>query len=283
LKKQFILIISSIILVLAVFFFGRTTPAKKEPSAAEKPKGIVKLFDIEQFKNTEKAKLSPEKAIAVSKLENNITRGDILAENIKANEALANFWKDSAKCFELYAFYTSATSKLVNSEKNLTFAARIFLDNLREEKDISKLNWETDQAIDLFERAIKINPTNDDLKVGLGSCYVFGKGQDGNPQETMKGILQLLDVVKKDSTNMKAQLVLGIGGLKSAQYEKAIPRFEKVVQAQPNNVEAVTFLADAYGAVGRKEEAIKYYNISKKLINNVEFSKEVDEHIKQMK
>lgn len=282
-KKQLILIIPCIILASAVFFFGRTTPIKKETAATEKPKETAKSFDIEQLKNEEKGKLTPEKSIFLSKLENNITRGDILAENIKANQDLANFWKDSAKCFELYAFYTSATSKLVNSEKNLTFAARIFLDNLREEKDISKLNWETDQAIDLFKRAIILNPTNDDLKVGLGSCYVFGKGQDGNPQETMTGILQLLEVVKKDSTNMKAQMVLGIGGLKSTQYEKAIPRFEKVVQAEPNNVEAITFLADAYGAVGRKADAIKYYNISKKLINNDAFSKEVDEHIKQLK
>ena len=282
-KKQLILIIPCIVLVCVIFFFGRTTPTKKEGTSANKPTETVKQFDIEQFKNAEKAKLSSANAILVSKLENSVTRGDVLTENIKANEALANFWKDSAKCFELYALYTSATSKLVNSEKNLTFAARIFLDNLREEKDIPKLNWETDQAIDLFERAIKLNPTNDDLKVGLGSCYIFGKGQDGNSQETMKGIQELLAVVRKDSNNMKAQLVLGIGGLKSAQYEKAIPRFEKVVLAEPSNVEAVTFLADAYGAVGRKADAIKYYNISKKLINNEAFTKEVDEHIKQLK
>ena len=282
-KKQHLLILLGIILVSTIFFFGRTTSTKKENSNIEKPKENIQLFDIDHFTTTEKAKLTPEKAIILSKLENGITRGDILSEKIKANELLANFWKDSAKSFELYAFYTSATSKLVNSEKNLTFAARIFLDNLREEKDISKLNWETDQAIDLFERAIKINPSNDDLKVGLGSCYVFGKGQDGNANETMKGILQLKAIVDRDSTNMKAQLVLGIGGLKSGQFEKAIIRFEKVVTAEPYNVEAVTFLADAYGAIGKKADAIKYYSISKKLINNPEYSKEVDEHIKQLK
>ena len=282
-KKQLLLIVTGIILVFAIFFFGRTTTTKKENTASEKPKNSIQKFDIEQFKNGEKAKLSPSQAITVSKLENSVTRGDVLQQQIKANEALASFWKDSAKSYELYAFYNSEASKLVNSEKNLTFAARIFLDNLREEKDNSKLNWETDQAIDLFERAIKQNPTNDNLKVELGSCYVFGKGQDGNPEETMKGILMLKSIADKDSTNMKAQLVLGIGGLKSGQFEKAIPRFEKVVKAEPNNVEAVTFLADAYGAVGRKEEAIKFYNISKKLINNPEYSKEVDEHIKEMK
>ena len=282
-KKQHLLIITGIILVTTIFFFGRTTSTKKENTNNEKPQEIIKLFDIEQFKTTQIAKLSPSMAITLSQLENNITRGDILAQKIKANESLANFWKDSAKSFELYAFYTSTTSKLVNSEKNLTFAAQIFLDNLREEKDNAKLSWETEQAVDLFERAIKLNPNSDNLKIGLGSCYIFGKGQNENADQTMKGVLQILDVVKKDSTNMKAQLLLGIGGLKSAQYEKAVLRLEKVVNAEPNNVEAVTFLADAYGAVGRKADAIKYYNISKKLINNAEYSIEVDEHIKQLK
>ena len=63
------------------------------------------------------------------------------------------------------------------SEKNLTFAAQLILDNLRAEPDEAKLNWKTAQAIALFEKAIELNPDNDDLKVGLGSCYIFGKGE----------------------------------------------------------------------------------------------------------
>ena len=96
---------------------------------------------------------------------------------MEAYQALAAFWKDSAKSYEPYAFYISEESKLDNSEKNLTFAARIFLENLRAEKDQAKLNWETTTAIDLFERALKLNPENDDLKIGLGSCYIYGKGR----------------------------------------------------------------------------------------------------------
>ncbi len=282
-KKQFILVIAGIFLVAALFLFGRTTGNKVKSMAANKDSSNTKAFDVSKFIAAEKSKLTLNQQITLSKLENSITRGDVLAQQIKANEVLAAFWKDTAKVFESYAFYTSERSKLDNSEKNLTFAARIFLDNLKGEKDESKLNWETTEAIDLFERAIKLNPENDELKIGLGSCYIYGKGRSGNPQETMQGIQQLLSVVRKDSNNMQAQMMLGVGGLVSGQFDKSIERLKKVVTAQPQNPEAVAYLADAYAGKGDKESALKWYNVSKRLINNPHYIEEVDARIKTLK
>jgi tetratricopeptide (TPR) repeat protein len=282
LKKQFILIGGGILLV-AVLFFARTTSNKKMLANNGKDTTSPKSFNIQLFINQEKEKLSPDRAVFVSNLENSVKRGDVLAQQIKANNALASFWKDSVKSFEAYSFYISTASKLENSEKNLTFAARLFLGNIRGENDEAKLAWETNESIDLFNRAIKLNPDNDDLKVGLGSAYIYGKGRDGNPQETMNGILTLLAVAKKDSTNMKAQMMLGVGGIVSRQFDKAIPRLEKVVNAEPNNAEAVAYLADAHAGKGNKAEAIKWYNISKRLINDAHYSQEVDERIKNLK
>jgi tetratricopeptide (TPR) repeat protein len=283
LKKQFILAFVGIFFVSILFFFGRTTSNKKALPATEEGNTPKKTFDIQQFITQEKAKLSPDRIVLLSTLENSVSRGDVLSQQIKANEALANFWKDSVKLYEPYAFYTSLASKLVNSEKNLTFAARIFLENLRGEKDEAKLGWETNEAIDLFERAIKLNPNNDDLRIGLGSAYIYGKGRNGNPNETMQGILELVNVVKKDSTNMKAQMMVGVGGLVSGQFDKAIMRLQKVVTAQPDNAEAVAYLADAYAGKGDKAEAIKWYTVSKRLINDPHYTEEVDARIKTLK
>ncbi len=253
-------------------------------STAEKPDGSnIKSFDISQFILLEKAKLTPNQDNVVTKLERNLTSTTDAVKKIEANQALASFWKDSAKSYEPYAFYISEGSKLDNSEKNLTFAARIFLNNLRGEKDQVKLNWETTSAIDLFERALKLNPDNDDLKIGLGSCYIFGKGRSGDPQETMQGIQQLLSVVRKDSNNMQAQMMLGVGGLVSGQFNKSIERLNKVVTQQPQNAEAVAYLADAYAGKGDKANAVKCYNISKRLINNPHYAEEVDARIKTLK
>ncbi|MBL0145675.1 MAG: tetratricopeptide repeat protein [Chitinophagaceae bacterium] len=170
-----------------------------------------------------------------------------------------------------------------NSEKNLTFAAQLFLEGVRNEPDEAKLNWESEQAIALFEKALQQNPDDADLKIGLGSCYIFGKGKFGGPAETMQGIQKVLEVVRKDSANMKAQLVLGVGGFFSGQYDKAIERLNKVVTAQPNNVEALATLADIYAAKGNKQEAIKWYQKSKQLITDPHYAEEVDKRIKELK
>ncbi len=252
-------------------------PVAKKDSISEKP------FDIQGFIEIQKAKLTPAQAVFVSKLENNISRGDVLTQKIKANEDLAAFWKDSINAFEPYAFYTSAAAKLDNSEKNLTFAARLFSENLRGVSDEARLEWETTEAIDLYERAIKLDPDNDDLHIGLGSCYIYGRGRSGDPQQTMNGIREVLTVVRKDSTNMKAQLLLGVGGYVSGQYDKALERLKKVVAAEPVNVEAISFLADTYAAQGNKAEAVRWYTVSKRLVNNEDYSKEVDDHIKMIK
>ncbi|MDB5201886.1 MAG: hypothetical protein JWQ27_1295 [Ferruginibacter sp.] len=239
-------------------------------------------FDIKSFIDTAKSKLTASQSLYVSQLENGISRGDVVAQQAKAYASLANFWKDSAHLFEPYAFYTAEASKLDNSEKNLTFAARLFLENLRTEHDEAKLSWKTTEAIQLFEKALELNPENDDLKIGLGSSYVYGRGRNNDPQQTMKGIQQLLSVVRKDSTNMKAQFVLGVGGAVSGQYDKAIERLEKVINAEPNNLEAIAFLADTYAAKGDKENAIKWYTISKRLVNDPHYSKEVENRIKSL-
>jgi lipopolysaccharide biosynthesis regulator YciM len=99
----------------------------------------------------------------------------------------------------------------------------------------------------------------------------------------MKGIQQLLKVIRKDSLNMQAQLVLGIGGVISTQYDKAIDRLLNVLKNQPGNLEAISWLADAYAGKGDKPNALKWYEISKRLINNPVYTKEVNERIKQLK
>lgn len=244
------------------------------------PQSATPAFDIKAYIGQVKQKLPPSQILTLGKLENSVTRGDVLNQQVAANNQLADFWKDSVHAFEPYAYYLSQAAKLENSEKNLTFAAQLILDNLRDERDPAKLDWQTQQAIELFEQAIKLNPESDDLKIGLSSCYIYGKANNGRPEEIMKGIQQLLAVVKKDSSNMKAQLVLGVGGFVSGQYDKAIDRLLKVVKAQPGNLEAVAFLADSYASKGEKAEAVKWYQVMKKMVNNPEYNKEIDQRIK---
>ncbi|MBI3883354.1 MAG: hypothetical protein HY305_03825, partial [Sphingobacteriales bacterium] len=229
-KQKLILAGGGILLLASLFFFGKTVEKKTAPAGpVAMHDESVHAFSVKKYIAEARQKLSLSQAEYVNKLENSISRGDVKEQQIKVYNELASFWKDSAQQADLYIFYTGNASKLENSEKNLTFAAQLILESLRGESDAAKRSWKAEQAIALFKQAIELDPNNDDLKVGLGSCYVFGKGMAGDAQETMKGVQQLLAVVRKDSTNMKAQLILGIGGVISRQYDKAVTRLLNVI------------------------------------------------------
>jgi tetratricopeptide (TPR) repeat protein len=281
LNKRIILAGTGIILVFVLFFFGKTATTKKEMPAMAKAE--TPQFNIDDTLKALKQQLPPDQLVYVDNVENNISRGDLKNQQVNQYTNLANFWKDSAEKIVPYIYYLSEAAKLDNSEKKLTFAARLILERMKRENDPAQKVWEAQTAATLFEKAIALNPDNDDLKVGLGSCYVYGEGMIGNAQQTMKGIQQLLEVVRKDSNNMQAQLVLGIGGVISTQYNKAIERLQKVVDFDPHNLEAVSWLADAYAAAGDKQNAIKWYEQSEHLVNNPEFTKEINERIKALK
>ena len=78
---------------------------------------------------------------------------------LKPTVSWPNFWKDSVENgFLPYAYYTGEAAKLENSEKSLTFAAQLFLNNLRGQDNPALKNWMATESRDLFERAEKSEP-----------------------------------------------------------------------------------------------------------------------------
>jgi Flp pilus assembly protein TadD len=283
-KQQWYLMGAGLVVLACLLIFGKTVnPEQKAIAPSASHEHANETFSIDKHLEESKKQLNKEQAAYIAALENSVSRGDVKTQQEQMYQQLAKWWHDSLHNHELYVFYLSKAAMLVNSEKNLTFAARQILQQAKSEEDGAKRGWKAEQAISLFEKAIALNPNNDSLQVELGSCYVFGKGMAGDAQETMKGIQQVLKVVRKDSTNMQAQLVLGIGGVISRQYSKAIPRLELVVSQQPANMEAITWLAQAYEANGDKANAIKWYEYSKKVANNAAYSSEVDAHVQILK
>ena len=81
-----------------------------------------------------KEHLTPQQAQKLNSIENGISRGDVQDQKITAYRTLSRFWADSMHLFEPYALYNAEAARLENSEKSLTFAAHLFLDNLRREE-----------------------------------------------------------------------------------------------------------------------------------------------------
>jgi len=278
-RKHWTLAGFGLILLLFLFFFGQTIPPKKSQAQQSEAVNDSSEITFDQILSASKKNLSATQVQRINQLENSVVRGDVNAQQIKAYYQLAAFWRDSARAFLPSAYYTAEAAKLENIEKNLTCAAHLFLDNLRGQSDVQLKSWMATRARELFEKILELNPGNDSAKVGLGSCYIFG-GMGPNP---MQGILMIREVAERDPHNMYAQMMLGIGGVMTGQFDKAIDRFKKVIDHQPGNLEAILNLAEAYEQKGDKASAIQWYERSKQLIKNPEIQKELDARINSLR
>ena len=252
------------------------------PESGPTDQSASKTIDLQDILQAASARLTPAQMAYTNRLEHSVVRGDVSAQQIKAYRQLASFWRDSVReGYLLYAYYLGESAKLENSEKSLTFAAQLFLQGLREQEDPALKSWMAKRAKELFEKALELNPGNDSTKVGLGASSIFG-GSSGDPQETMQGIQRILEVARRDSANMYAQFMLGLGGIESGQFDKAVIRLTMVVRHEPGNIEARLLLAATDQQTGDKAGAIREYEGVKKLISNPDMIREIDQRIRSI-
>jgi len=273
-KPQWITLIAGLALVIVLYVFGRTFQEKKTGAVNTNPNELTADTILAEAKSH----LPAQQQTYLKSLEESVKRGNVKEQQLEVYHQLAHFWKDSARYFEPYAWYEAEAARLENSEKSLTFAAHLFLENLRQESNPALLRWKALQAKDLFERSLKINPANDSTIVGLGACYIFG-----NISETpMEGIEKVKAVADKDSTNLFAQETLGYGSILSGQYDKAIARFETVYRLTENETQklkAILVIADAFEKKDDAGKAIDWYKRSLPLIPKNDFKAAVQQRI----
>jgi len=284
-KPQWITIGTAVFLIAVIFIYGRRVPKKYNiPTPPTNNVGANTLANTEvntdSILQISRRQLSQEQSTRLAMLENSISRGDVKDQKLKVYHQMAHFWGDSIGLFPPYAWYEAEAARLENSEKSLTFAAQLFLSSLQQDQqaDAQLTKWKALQARDLFERSLKINPNNDSSKVGLGGCILFGNISD-NP---MEGLKMIMDVTKKDSTNIYAQMMLVQGALISGQFDKAITRLQSVNRMQPDNIEAILMLADLYERNNDKATAISWYKKSLPFIKKADLKEVIEKRINDL-
>jgi tetratricopeptide (TPR) repeat protein len=275
-KQQLFLLAGATLLFCVVYFFGKTTPPKKNTAAAGSPDST---YNIQKVLEASRSQLTVDQRSRLAQLENSVVRGNVREQKAEVFKQIASFYRDTAHLLVPFAYYTGEAAKLENSEKSLTFAARFFLENARKQDDEGLKKWMANESKELFEKALVLDPGDDSLKVGLGSCYIFGNIAD-NP---MQGIMMIREVAERDPSNMYAQYMLGVGGMMSGQLDRAIDRLSLVASKQPENVEVKLMLAEAYEKKGDKKNAVKWYESVRSYIGNPEILQELDKRIQTLK
>lgn len=276
-KQQIILLSGGIVLTALLFFLGNTVPPATTTPMQE-PGNKATVITTASLLDSAKKNLTDNQSSHLTQLENSVVRGNVIDQKIGIYNQLGHYWQDSLRHPEIAAYYFGEEAKLENSEKNLNFAARLFLTQLMAETNPAMQFWLGTNAKALFDQSLQINPSSDSVKIEIGACYLFG-----NISSTpMEGILKIMEVANRDSANMYAQLMLGLGGIKSGQYDKAIERLETVIKNEPGNLQAIFNLAETFERKGDKASAIIWYKKAQELINIPEAKQEIEQRIQSL-
>src|SRR5690606_30477359 len=216
---------------------------------------------------------NPSIAQEISSLEEQLTKavGD---EKLALLEQLAQKWDDVAKSAPqgfIYMEMANITPKLEYWLKSGD-AFRMAYANLQDTAMAAELNR---LAIQSYEKATQLDGNSLEAKTGLGAAMVTGSG---NP---MAGIALLREVVEKDPKNIQANKTLGLFSLQSRQFDKAIERFNTVVELQPD-AESYFYLATGYENIGLKNEAIAAFQKSKALASDPTLSQFIDRRVEEL-
>ena len=278
-KKPQIIVVFIGLLLLSVLYF--LVPKSKKPATTVNSQLTAnEEISAKSIVDGAKLNLNADQKIALLSIENQLVNSKTTTDSIKAYKKLIQYWADSANRIEPYLYYTYSAALLENTEKSLTFAAQLLVNNLTTPDAPPALQkWIAMNAKVLLEKALVINPINDTSKINLGACYLFGNISD-NP---MQGILKVKEVVDKNPKNTYGQLILALGGKKSGQYEKAIERFLIILELEPNNMEAMVNLAECYELTNQKNSAILWYTKLREKINIPAAKQAVTKRIQELK
>lgn len=272
-----LLIITAIILLVG-FLFTREIKGLVKPTAeqsAQMPVEQTEKISIEEVSSTAKNLVSNAIVKDITFLENEYKNASQTEKKVTA-KLLAQKWDDVEQAIPS-AMYLEVVAKSEPSLTNWLNAGNRFLKAFENTRDSLIQPTMLQKANSAFTKAIAIDTANTDAKTGMGITIVNGMGAP------MQGIAMLLDVVKKEPKNLKANMSLGMFAMRSGQFEKAIVRFNDIISNIKATPEAYLLLATAYESLGKNTQAIDAYLSSKKLAANPTITSFVDKKVAELK
>jgi tetratricopeptide (TPR) repeat protein len=277
--KQLILI-GAIVLVIGFLFTrdikGLVKPDERTQGAAmpAKPETGGQQLNLEEISTTGKNLLNVSLAKEITALENDFKTSSE-SDKAKKAKALAQKWDDLEQAMPS-ALYLEIVAAKEPSLSNWVLTGDRFLKAFDNTRDSVMQPVLLSKANAAFTSAMALDSTNAAAKTGLGITIVNGMGMP------MKGIAMLLEVVKDDPKNLKANMSLGTFAIKSGQFDKAITRFKDIIAIKPSP-DAYFYLGTAYENLGENAEAIDAYIKSKELAANPTLSGFIDKKVKELK
>jgi len=270
-KTQIGLLITAVVLFVLLFLAPKThTGELKAKGSESKPAETV--ASIESFITMATKSLKPEEKSTY----------DALLASAKSSKvdtayvSVVEFW-DKQKRPDFASYFVEQIAERKQTSLAYVKAGDRYYYSVRFIKDNNEIPALYQSAIRCYEKAIEKDAKNVDAKIQLAACFV----EDG--KDPMKGIGLLREVEKTDSNNVKLQLTFAFFSVKSQQWDKAIKRFNKVLEIDPLYIEAYLHLADAYEQQGQTNKTIEMLEKYASVTDDAMAKKEVLKYIEQLK
>jgi tetratricopeptide (TPR) repeat protein len=270
-KFQFGAIAGAVGLIVLLYFApkkGDTDP-KKEKETSESG------FSMEAYMDSLKSTLPAAEGQSLVNREQLLEQARNPEQKVSALDSLSKQWNTNRQV-AVAGYYMEQKALLSGKALDWTNAGNKYYGASKFGNEALKPMW-MDKAIECYGKVVELEPNNLDAKVSLGVCYVEGT------RDPMKGIGLLREVVQRDSTNINAQLNLGMFAVQSGQYDKAIDRFNKILVMHPDYIEAYLYLGQTYAAKGEKGRAIEILEKYKGLNKDETINAEVQGYINELK
>lgn len=232
------------------------------------------LVTVQTVSESAKLSLNANLSAQISSLETQLKSAEG-SERIPILKELAQKWDDVNQPAPS-AFYNEELAEKENTLSGWLKTGDLYTSAYSTTKDSLIQPTLVAKSIVAYQKALDMDANNLSAKTGLGVAYVSGT------PEPMKGITLLLEVVKQDPKNIKANMNLGLFSIKSGQFDKGINRFKTVIE-QEQMPEAWFYLATCYENIGQNSEAIHAYEQSKTLAADPGFSSYIDQRINTLK
>lgn len=247
---------------------------KEETASSQEPSTTESKYNLEVVSELFKQNLSPSMLQEINTLESSLVKAEE-KDKLDLYGQLALKWDDVAKPIPQGYIYKEMAEMSPTFEYWLK-AGDAFREGYTNLQDTALANELNRLAIVSYEQAVAMDSNSLSAKTGLGASLVTGSP---NP---MAGIALLQEVVATDPKNVDANKVLGVFSMQSQQFDKAIERFNTVIEARPD-AESYFYLAAAYVKLGLKAEAIDAYQKSKKLAADPSLSQYIDRQIEELR
>lgn len=271
--KQIVVIVGSILLFGILIMQPIKGLVKKDAVEAPVAAEEAEAFNAASVSEISKQGLNASLKKDIEDLEASLNATSSPEKQEAIHASLAGKWMDVNKPAPA-AFHLEAVAKNTSNLANWVKAGDAFSEAIESTQDTVLGGVLIQHAIASYSSALELEPDNLDARTGLGSAYVHGT----NP---MQGISMLLEVVKEDPDNIKANYNLGIFSMQSRQFDKAVERFKTVVKQQ-EDPESWFYLATSYENIGLNKEAIEAFRKSEQLASDPSLTQFINKKIEEL-